>query len=138
MYSGLDKSSKGRSLLIFVIGALVLAAGLIGIKPSWTIFNIILSELKLPGSPYDYASLVYAALWIVATVSTSIAGISLIVSAIRRKQFDLIPGPTLYFLGLALAVIGGFLLTGGLSWQAVMAVSTGIFLIYWEWEYHVS
>lgn len=137
MYSDLDKSSKGRSFFIFIIGALVLAAGLIGMKPSLSIFNIIYLELSQASSPYNNINLLYAALWITAAVATCIAGLSLIISAITRKQADLIPGPTLYFLGLSLAVIGGFLFMGGLSWQAAVAASIGGLLIYWEWSYHV-
>ena len=140
MHSELDKSSTARSLLVFIIGALVLAAGVFGLRPSWKIFNIILSELntsKSP-SPYNYATMIYSALWLLAAICTAIAGISLIISALRRRQYDLIPGPTLYFLGLALAVIGGFLFIGGLNWQAITAMATGFFLIYWEWAYHVS
>lgn len=138
MHSNMDRSSIGKSLLIFIIGGLVVAAGMWGTMPSWKIFNIVYSELNTSNSPYNYASMIYSSLWLLAAVCTVIAGISLIISALRRKQYDLIPGPTLYFLGLALAVIGGFLFIGGLGWQAITAIVTGFFLIYWEWAYHVS
>lgn len=138
MYSELDKSSKGRSLFVFIAGALILVLGLFGIKPTWQVFSTILSEFNMPDSPYSYVTLIYQGLWLLVAVCTAIAGLSLIISALRRKQFDLIPGPTLYFLGLALAVIGCFLLMGGIGWQAIAIIVTGLFLIYWEWAYHVS
>ncbi len=140
MYSeqALDKSSKVRSTVIFIIGAIILVIGIFGLQPSWQILNTVFSEFNTTSSPYTYASLIYQGLWLLVTVCTVITGLSLIVSALRRKQFDLIPGPTLYFLGLGLSVIAGFLLMSGLSWQAVAMLMTGLFLIYWEWAYHVS
>ncbi len=138
MHSDLDRSSAGRSILIFIIGTLVLAAGAWGIMPTWKMFNIIFSEFRTHDSPYNYATIIYSILWLVVAFCTLLAGVSLIISALRRRQYDLIPGPTLYFLGLSLAVIGGFLLISGLGWQAIIAIVTGLFLIYWEWAYHVS
>ncbi len=138
MHSDLDRSSTGKSLLVFIIGALVIALGAWGIMPTWKMFNIIQSEIDTSNSPYNYATMIYSALWLVAAFCTLVAGVSLIISALRRRQYDLIPGPTLYFLGLSLAVIGGFLMMGGLGWQAITAVVVGLFLIYWEWAYHVS
>ena len=138
MHSDLDRSSTGKSLLVFFIGALVIALGAWGIMPTWKLFSIIQSELDTSNSPYNYATMIYSILWLVVAFCTLVAGVSLIISALRRRQYDLIPGPTLYFLGLSLAVIGGFLMMGGLGWQAVTAVVVGLFLIYWEWAYHVS
>ena len=138
MHSELDRSSKGKSLLVFIIGTLVIVFGVWALMPTWKIFNIVYSEFNSPGSPYNYATMIYSSLWLLAAVCTVIAGISLIISALSRKQYDLIPGPTLYFLGLALAVIGGFLIMNGLGWQAITAIFIGLFLIYWEWAYHVS
>ncbi len=138
MHSELDRCSKGKSLLVFVIGAIVIALGVWGIMPSWKLFNIVQSELGAPNTPYNYATMIYSAMWVVAAFCTLVAGVSLIFSALRRREYDLIPGPTLYFLGLSLAVIGGFLMMGGLGWQAITAVVVGLFLIYWEWAYHVS
>ncbi len=138
MHSELDRSSTGKSLLVFIIGTLVIALGAWGIMPTWKMFNIIQSEIDTSNSPYNYATMIYSVLWLVAAFCTLVAGVSLILSALRRRQYDLIPGPTLYFLGLSLAVIGGFLMMGGLGWQAITAVVVGLFLIYWEWAYHVS
>ncbi|MFK8067563.1 MAG: hypothetical protein AB8D52_04890 [Gammaproteobacteria bacterium] len=140
MYSeqALEKSSKLRSTVILIIGALILAIGIFWLKPTWQVFQTVLSEFNTLNSPYTYASLIYQGLWLLVAVCTVIAGLSLMMSAIRRKQFDLIPGPTLYFLGLALSVIAGFILMSGLSWQAMAILIIGLFLIYWEWAYHVS
>jgi len=138
MHSELEQCSKGKSVLVFIIGAIVLALGAWAIMPTWNLFSIIKSEIDSSNSPYNYATMLYASLWLVAAFSTLVAGLSLIFSALRRRQYDLIPGPTLYFLGLSLAVIGGFLMMGGLGWQAITAVVIGLFLIYWEWAYHVS
>lgn len=138
MYSELEQSSKGRSLFVFIAGVLILVLGLFGLKLTWQVFSTIFSEFNVPDSPYSYVTLIYQGLWLLVAICTLIAGLSLIISALRRKQFDLIPGPTLYFLGLGLAVIGGFLLMGGIGWQAIAIIIMGLFLIYWEWGYHVS
>lgn len=138
MHSNLDRSSPGKCLVVLVCGVLATIAGGIGLKLAWPLFDYVLSESSRSDSPFTYASIIYQGVWLLVALCTLIAGLSLIVSALRRKEHDLIPGPTLYFLGLGLAVIGGFLIMGGLSWQAAALIGGGFFLIYWEWVYHVS
>jgi hypothetical protein len=138
MHSNLDRSSPGKALIVLVCGVLATIAGGIGLKIIWPLFDYVLSEYNRSDSPFTFASTIYQGVWLLVALCTLIAGLSLIFSALRRKENDLIPGPTLYFLGLGLAVIGGFLIMSGLSWQAVALIGGGFFLIYWEWAYHVS
>lgn len=138
MYSYLDRSSKGRSLIVFIIGAVVLTAGAYATKVAWHVLSVVYGDYNKGDSPYNYTSLFYQALWLLVTLCILIAGVSLVISALQRKEHDLIPGPTLYFLGLGLSVIGGFLILSGLTIQALATIVVGCLLIYWEWAYHVS
>lgn len=138
MHSYLDRSSKGRALIIFIIGAIILAAGAFTTKVAWHVLSIVYGDYNKGESPYNFASLIYQALWLLVTLCILIVGVSLIRSALQRKEHDLIPGPTLYFLGLGLTVIGGYLILSGLTLEALASIVIGCLLIYWEWAYHVS
>ncbi len=138
MYSELDKCSKRKSSIVMICGLIVTAIGIAAVITAWKIVSLVLAEQASDWSPFNTANIVYVSLWLLTAVSTLIAGVSLIISAVKRKEYDLIPGPTLYFLGLSLAIIGGFLTIGGLYWQGLIAIVVGLLLIYWEWGFHVS
>ena len=138
MYSELDKCSKRKSSIVMICGLIVTAIGIAAVITAWKIVSLVLAGQTSDWSPFNTANIVYVSLWLLTAVSTLIAGVSLIISAVKRKEYDLIPGPTLYFLGLSLAVIGGFLTIGGLYWQGLIAIVVGLLLIYWEWGFHVS
>lgn len=127
----------GRTLFIVLLGA---ALTVVGVWGTVVVFRLLqftnsLTEMQ---SPFTSGSTLYYVLWLVAGLSLLIAGISLIVSGLRRKRHDLVPGPTLYFLGLSLCGIGFFLLTFGQIGYSVAAIIIGLLLIYWEWTLAIT
>lgn len=138
MQTYFEQSSKGRSLIVALFGVFILIVGLFASHVLWKITQYIVIEYLSGQSPYSTITLVYQGLWCLAAISVVIIGISLIVSGYRRKQTDLIPGPTLYVLGLALAGVGGIALMNGFILEAVSLFFIGIVLMVWEWGSHVS
>jgi len=67
-----------------------------------------------------------------------ITGLSLIYSGLKKKAYDLVPGPTLYLLGLCIIGIGFCLLLAAQFPLAIGAILFGIAICYWEWAYEIS
>ena len=70
--------------------------------------------------------------WLLIFISGAITGIALVVSAIRRRRHNLVPGPTLYFLGAGLLFNGIILLADTAYFWAVSSVIAGAVLVYLE------
>ena len=79
----------------------------------------------------DYAALA------AALTCAFVAGVSLVVSGVRRRRRDLVPGPTLYLLGLAMvAVAAQGLLVGASAWLWLLAAA-GFALLVLEYRLDV-
>ncbi|HID80940.1 MAG TPA: hypothetical protein EYH06_14305 [Chromatiales bacterium] len=126
-------AGKGRSRLVMIIGALfaaLAAAGLIGMGSH---FLIVITHVLDGSIAYSRNFAIYNALWIIFFISFLIAGISLIISGVRRKLHDLVPGISLYLAGASLIVIGFYLFIYDELIYAAVAMLVGLTLMIVEW-----
>lgn len=79
----------------------------------------------------------YEGLWLVFFVSLTVLGISLLFSGFNRRQHNVVPGPTLYFMGAALLAIALMMTMYGQVLHAVVAAVAGVTLMIIEWYYDV-
>jgi len=87
----------------------------------------VLAELSLS---FHYA--VQTAVWGVIFLSGLVAGLSLLVRAVARRTHNLVPGPTLYFLGAGLLFNGVILLAQPALPYALASLLVGGGLIWAE------
>lgn len=87
---------------------------------------------------YTGGGLILLILWLATAVLLLVTGLSLIYSGLKRKAYDLVPGPTLYLLGLCIIGIGICLLLAGQFATAIAAILFGLAVCYWEWAYEIS
>jgi|GEM_PF-3297114 len=87
---------------------------------------------------YSSGGLILLILWLATAVLLLITGLSLIYSGLRKKAYDLVPGPTLYLLGLCIIGIGICLLLAAQLPMAIGAILFGLAICYWEWAYEIS
>lgn len=79
----------------------------------------------------------YEILWLVFSLGLTILGLSLMVSGLRGRTHDVVPGPTLYFMGAALMAIGLMMGMYGQVLHACVAALAGLTLMVVEWYYDV-
>lgn len=127
-------AGTGRGWLTTVAGIILALAGLAG---SITLVRVV-THLLMGEYAFLSTLVIYQTVWLVIFASLFITGLSLVISGVKRKKHDIVPGPTLYILGLALVVNGFFLLIYSQTLYAVVAIAIGAILIYLEWATHTA
>lgn len=125
---------SGFIILLGVVAAILGAAGTLGISKmlAWLVPKLISGEY-----PFLSHLALFQFMWAVFFVSLLIAGIKLVISGIRRKRHDIVPGLTLYFLGVALIVNGLLMFIYGHTLYAGVTVLIGALVSYIEWSTEV-
>jgi len=135
------RDTKAGGLRSAVTVLLGLAALIAGAWLSWVQISkslYILDDVGSATSPYTRDSIILSLLWVAATVFFAIAGLSALISGLFRRRRNLIPGPTLYLLGLAVIGIGIYMLLYGQHLHGVIAVGVGVVIAWWELAFDVS
>ncbi len=138
-----QEGSRLQNMLAMAVGALLTIIG------GWATFSYARVLLTRPDGAngldagyldvsYSGGGLVLLILWLATSVLLLITGLCLIYSGWTRKAYDLVPGPTLYLLGLCIVGIGICLLLVGQFATAIGAILFGIAVCYWEWAYEIS
>ena len=136
MATSLTDSSQSRPAItgLGAILAIIGAAGVLRISTMLAFLLPNLAEGKL--QVFSHQAL-FQVMWAVFFISLLITGISLIVSGVRGKRRDLVPGLTLYFLGASLMVNGFLLLMYGYPLYGGIAVIIGALAAWIEWSTEV-
>ena len=138
-----EEGSSLQNLLAIIIGALLSVVG------AWATIAYSRVLLTRPDGAngltagyldvtYSGGGLVLLILWLATAVLLCITGVSLILSGIKRRAYDLVPGPTLYLLGLCIVGVGICLLLAGMYPAGIGAILLGLAICYWEWAYEIS
>lgn len=126
-----------KSRYITVIGAIIAVLGAAGTLGISAMLAFLLPELADGNLGFFFNQALFQVIWAVFFISLFVAGLSLIVSGVRQKQHDLVPGLTLYFLGAALVVNALMMLTYGHVVYALTAGAIGCIVMYAEWSTEV-
>ena len=114
------------------IPVLLIVAGLAGL-----FFIVSLLTLDPAESVYlasGNKELLFRLLWGVVAASFAATGISLLIAAAKKQRTNIVPGPTLYILGVALVVIAMILVSdGGIVGGAVTGVA-GMAMMWLEYR----
>ncbi|MEO0574223.1 MAG: hypothetical protein AAF004_02085 [Pseudomonadota bacterium] len=122
-------ANPGRRFLIATTGVVLSMAGGYGLYVLTSLIQYVMKHGAGDANAWTDYGLVGASLALAL-----IAGLSLLWSALKGRRRDVIPGPTLYLLGLCLAVLGAqaALIAGTtLGWLGVIA---GIAIIVIEYR----
>lgn len=133
-----NRTGNGRMMITLIFGVLILVIGAWGSFVYGSHAIHIARSLKDAATPFSTPGIVLASLWLLAAVMLAIAGLSLVISALVRKRSNLIPGPTLYLLGLAVVGIGIYFLVFHQWVPGVIATIAGIVICYWEYAFDIS
>ena len=121
-----DRAGAMRSALTAAAGVLLFAIGALG-------SFVIGAEAWHLVKDYSLNSIaLHMLIWLVFFLSLTVAGFSLLRSGLKRRTHDLVPGPTLYFLGASLVVNGLFLLVVSQYLYAGIAIVLGSVFLYLE------
>ncbi len=92
------------------------------------------AQVRVLSEQYDLSThfTLQTLVWLLIFVSGAVTGIALVVSAIRRRPHNLVPGPTLYFLGAGLLFNGIILLADTAYVWAIGSLVAGAVLVYLE------
>ncbi len=132
-----DLSLAKRGRFITVLGAVMAVLGAAGTLGISAMLAFLLPALAEGSLSYFFNQALFQVMWAVFFISLFVAGVSLIVSGVKRKRHDLVPGLTLYFLGAALVVNALLLLTYGHLVYALTAAVIGCVVMYAEWSTEV-
>jgi hypothetical protein len=130
-------ASATRSRFIIVLGAIAAILGTAGILAISPMLAYLIPKLTSGEYRYLFNLVLFQFMWAVFFISLLVAGIKLIISGVKRKRHDIIPGLTLYFLGAALIVNGLLMLTYGHTLYASITVLIGVAVAYIEWSTEV-
>ncbi len=124
------ETSAVRNLIVILTGIVFSAIGLtgavlLGASLGYVVSGGVVSAFRL--GMFDF-------LWLVALISIFVAGVSLILSGVRGTARNLVPGPTLYFLGAALFLIGIYLLLGRDFVVGLFALVIGVAFVWIEYR----
>lgn len=97
----MSEQSQWRFLMPIVGGAFLIAAG-VGLTGFFKLVASVSQGAGAgPGLWLDYVLIG------VALAALAFAGCSILVSWLRGRRHNVVPGPALYLLGLAMAILGG-------------------------------
>lgn len=126
-------SAMGRAL-IGLIGVVASVAGGIGGFASLRLLARDVSHsadgiraLLTPMATYHLA-------WLVFFVSMIVIGVSLMVATIKGRSEDIVPGPSIYFMGAALLVVAMLQLMFGRPGLAAASAIAGVVLMVAEYR----
>lgn len=123
---------------MFALGAVLSLGGIWATWAALKLLSFVWSHLSTETYAFTQSTVVYQGLWLIVALCVLIAGISLVISAWKRKRHDLVPGPTLYILGIALGAIGIFLFVFNQILFAIGTFIVGILFIYSEWSFRIT
>ena len=131
-----DARSQSASLIqigfTFIIGVICIGASAIGIFWLSKIIPGIYLTLSQNGITFMSNSILFHLLWAIFFLSLLVTGIKLLISALNKRNKDLVPGMTLYFLGASLVIIGLFYLIFEQYVYAIASIIAGAICIYLE------
>lgn len=125
-------------VIMFALGAVLSLGGIWATWAALKLLSFVWSHLSTETYAFTQSTVVYQGLWLIVALCVLIAGISLVISAWKRKRHDLVPGPTLYILGIALGAIGIFLFVFNQILFAIGTFIVGILFIYSEWSFRIT
>lgn len=130
----LEQSSNKKLIILGAVIAIVGAAGILRIS---TMLAFLLPQMVEGNFSFLSHQALFQIMWAVFAISLFITGISLIVSGVKNKKHDLVPGLTLYFLGASLIINGILLLMYGHTLYAAVAIIIGAIVTFLEWNTEV-
>ena len=125
-------ASKTFSLLTMLLGIAFTVCAAVGIFWLSRIIPGLYSSVQSSTYSFMHNSLVFHLVWLIFFISLLIAGVRLIVSALKKRTKDLVPGLSLYFAGASLVIIGLFYLLFQQTSYAIAAILAGCVCIYAE------
>ncbi len=129
-----NRSSNEKRPILMALGAIVMMAGVAG---SYILTKVLLHLFNDQSGAFT--TLVwYQIIWLIFFLGVIVAGISIFLAAIRGRQHNLIPGPTLYIMGLALLVNGFFLMVYGNWPMAILGILAGAVFILLEYKTDIA
>lgn len=126
------KASILFSAVTMLIGIVCISTSAVGIFWLSKILPGLYSSVVDNGYSFLKSSMVFHALWLIFFLSLLVAGIKLVISAVSKRTTDLVPGLSLYFVGVSLVIIGLFYIVFQQATYAVIAIIVGIVCIYFE------
>ncbi len=132
--SALNRTSNSK---ITILGAIIAIIGAAGILRISTMLAFLIPQMAEGNYPFFSHQVLFQIMWAVFAISLFITGISLIVSGVKNKRHDLVPGLTLYFLGASLMINGILLLVHGHTAYAAVAILIGAIVTFLEWNTEV-
>jgi len=130
-----DKATEAYKVFSFITLCLGIVLSLCAVAGIFWLSKIIPSIYSSSQSN-DYSfmqnTLIFHLLWLFFFVSILVAGVRLIISALKKRTKDLVPGLSLYFAGATLISIGLFYLLFQQTGFAIIAILAGILCIYAE------
>ncbi len=130
--NSISKISLFKSGLILFIGMICAGVSIFGLYWLSKIIPGIYNSLIENDFSFMTNSLIFHFIWAVFFISLFITGIKLLISAIKKRNKDLVSGLTLYFLGASLVIIGLFYLVFQQYPYALIAILAGALSIYLE------
>ncbi|MGF1645117.1 MAG: hypothetical protein ACFCUJ_15880 [Thiotrichales bacterium] len=124
--------------LVSVLGIVATLVGLIGAIGVGAVLAYMVSELSAGRLHYLLHQALFQAVWWVFFASLFTVGLHLIISGYTRRKRDLVPGVSLYFLGLALVVNGLILLVYSNPLYGLTALLVGVVLVFIEWRFDIT
>ncbi len=127
-----SKPNPLLSGLALLFGAICIGASVFGLYWLSRIIPGIYKTLMENGFSFMSNSILFHLIWAVFFISLLVTGIKLLISALKKRNKDLVSGLTLYFLGASLVVIGLFYLVFQQYPYALIAIIAGALCIYFE------
>ncbi|MEM7401201.1 MAG: hypothetical protein AAF304_04545 [Pseudomonadota bacterium] len=127
-----SKSTPLLSGIAFFFGSICIGASVFGLFWLSRIIPGIYQTLTNNGFSFMSNSFLFHLIWAVFFISLLVTGIKLLISAIKKRNKDLVSGLTLYFLGASLVVIGLFYLIFQQYTYALITIIVGALCIYLE------
>ena len=117
-----------RATLLSLLGVVLACASALGLFAFASIMLFIADANVSTQVWLDYGLL------LLSLVCALVAGISMIWSWIKDRQRDVVPGPTLYLLGLFILALSLQALLTSVGWLPVLGVVAGLAVIAFEYR----
>ncbi len=128
-----DEQQSSSRPVITALGVVLAILGAAAVLRISTMLAFLLPRLADGELAFFWHQGLFQVMWAIFAVSLLITGISLIISGVRGKRRDLVPGLTLYFLGASLVINGLLLLIYGYPLYGGVAVAVGAVAVLVEW-----
>lgn len=126
------EASKIFSLVTMLLGLAFIIGAALGIYWLSKLIPSLYTNLQSNDYSFMQNSLIFHLVWLFFFISILVAGVRLVVSALKKQTKNLVPGLSLYFAGATLVIIGLFYLLFQQTTYAVIAILTGSLCIYAE------